>query len=224
MHFSYIQLGAMGRNPPGLFVHVLSFLSCLTFQHDLFRCNAKEYSFLHWILNGMLHCLAKLSNGNHRIYWFFDYLIVKKNSQKETKKTLTIVLISFFLIFLVWLNPVARFRVIEEPRITIYHADRTVTNWNSVSYRLLEWEGSWSVIRSNWLAGVGTGGWKIALDNFYAHYNSSTVGLEHNAHNQYLQTWMENGILGLIRFLCMFMDRPFSIACRPKLYIVYSYL
>ncbi len=39
------------------------------------------------------------------------------------------------------------------------------------------------------------------MDNFYAHYNYSTIGLEHNAHNQYLQVWMESGIFGLIAFL-----------------------
>jgi O-antigen ligase len=39
------------------------------------------------------------------------------------------------------------------------------------------------------------------MSDFYSHYNKSTVGLEHNAHNQYLQTWMENGLPGLMLFL-----------------------
>jgi O-antigen ligase len=134
------------------------------------------------------------------------YLVFKKIQKRKVTQILPIVSGSAFLVFLLWLNPVTRFRVIEEPLITTYQADRSVTNWNSVSFRLLEWKGSWSVIRSNWIAGVGTGGGKLAMENFYKHYNNSTIGLEHNAHNQYLQTWMESGLTGLFVFLsCVFM-------------------
>jgi hypothetical protein len=74
-----------------------------------------------------------------------------------------------------------------------------------VNYRLLEWEGSWSIIRDNPLFGVGTSGWKIAMSKFYSSYNSSTSGLMYNSHNQFLQTWMENGILALVVFaFCLF--------------------
>jgi O-antigen ligase len=128
------------------------------------------------------------------------YLVVKKMQERKKGKIILIISCCFILGIFLWLNPVARFRVIEEPRMTNYQADRTVTNWNSVSFRLLEWEGGWSVISANWFSGVGTGGWKLAMDNFYAHYNNSTIGLEHNAHNEYLQTWMENGLLGLFTF------------------------
>ncbi|HCW06623.1 MAG TPA: hypothetical protein DGG95_04570, partial [Cytophagales bacterium] len=54
-------------------------------------------------------------------------------------------------------------------------------------------------------AGVGTGAGTNAMIDFYSRFNQSTVGLTHNSHNQYLQTWMESGIVGLIAFLfCLF--------------------
>jgi len=73
---------------------------------------------------------------------------------------------------------------------TSYQANQAVTNWNSVSYRLAGVGGQLVSDTGHWFSGCRTGGGKSAMDNFYAHYNSSTIGLEHNAHDQYLQTWM----------------------------------
>jgi O-antigen ligase len=205
MHFSYIQLAQwVGLHPAYLSMYLVF---CLVLLFTTTYSDATQRN-IHFFIGILMACAIALLSSRMAIIAFIGssiYLTIRKILREETKKTLVILLMSVFLIFFVWLNPVTRFRVIEEPKMTNYQADRTVTDWNSVSFRLLEWEGSWSVIRSNWLMGVGTGGWKIALDKFYANYNRSTIGLEHNSHNQYLQTWMENGLLGLFAFLtCLY--------------------
>jgi len=129
------------------------------------------------------------------------YIVLKKIQEKQFKVYMPIILSSVLLGLLLWLIPVARFRLIEEPMITKYKANTTVMDWNSVSYRLLEWQGSWAVIKANWLAGVGTGGNGKAMVHFFDHYNKSTAGLDLNAHNEYLQVWTESGLPGIFTFL-----------------------
>jgi O-antigen ligase len=83
----------------------------------------------------------------------------------------------------------------------------------------VEWQGSWSVIRDHLFFGVGTSGWKVALLNFYSNYNSSVAGQMLNSHNQFLQVWMENGILALIVFLfCVF---GFVFRSTDRKYVVF---
>ncbi|MFM8913611.1 MAG: O-antigen ligase family protein, partial [Flammeovirgaceae bacterium] len=64
--------------------------------------------------------------------------------------------------------------------------------------------------------GVGTGDYEDALNQYYrshqmAHFADSNL----NAHNQYLQLMLSNGILGLLAFLVM-MVRPLYLATTAK--------
>ena len=107
---------------------------------------------------------------------------------------------------MIWLNPVTRFRVIQEPRATGLKIHHQVTQWNSVNLRLLEWQASWDIIKKSWFAGVGTGDGQDALKSYYASFNASTMDMDYNSHNQYLQTIIELGVMGLISLLlCFFL-------------------
>ncbi len=205
MHFSYVQLSQWGRIHPAYFSMYLVFCLVILFvERDLFQ----DRKWLHSIIGILMICfIALLSTRMAVIAFVFValYFGVIKIRQSQFKPAFQILCVVLFLGFLLWLNPVARFRVIEEPMKTEYTAQTTVTQWNSVSYRLLEWQGSWSIIKNHFLFGVGTCGWKVAMNNFYSNYNSSTIGLNYNSHNQFLQTWMENGILALMVFaFCVF--------------------
>lgn len=204
-HFSYIQLAHWAGLHPAYLSMYLLFCLVILFTENY---KSKREMITHLILGCVIVCFLALLATRMAILSFIGiavYFSFKKAQEKKFKLVLLVTSFSIFIALLLWLNPVARFRVLEEPMITTYQADKSVTNWNSVNYRLLEWEGSWSTIRKNWLFGVGTGDGKQAMDNFYSQYNSTTVGLIHNAHNQYLQTWMESGVIGLIVFLvCLF--------------------
>ncbi len=201
MYFSYIQLASwMGIHPGYLSMYLVFCLVILFTESYHSRMEQRIHVFIGLVIVGFLILLAT----RMAIVAFICssvYLSIKKTQEKQIKAILPLLSVVLIGIILAWLNPVAKFRLIEEPMGTTYHLDRGITNWNSVSFRLLEWQGSWSVIRAHWFAGVGKGGGKNALDNFYAHYNSSTVDLGLNAHNQYLQTWMESGLLGALTFL-----------------------
>ncbi len=216
MHFTYIQFGYWADFHPAYLSMYLVFCLVILLTENYREGWERSIHILIGLL--MVFCLALLASRMAIIAFTGAaiYLGLKKIQERHRWTFVLIVSFSFILAAFLWVNPVARFRLVEEPMITTYQSNQSVTNWNSVSYRLLEWEGSWSVIRAHWFGGVGTGGGKRAMADFYAHYNSSTVGLALNAHNQYLQTWMESGFTRVIRFFTLLGGGPFTIAKDPS--------
>lgn len=76
-------------------------------------------------------------------------------------------------------------------------------NWNGVALREAIWRCAWDAIRQEFWFGYGTGDSQAALQNAYekrmfyfaSRYNTF------NTHNQYLQTWVGHGALGLTVWL-----------------------
>lgn len=77
--------------------------------------------------------------------------------------------------------------------------------FNGLTIRLAEWEGVFSALEGHWWLGHGTGAGQIALREAYQKIGFQ-VGLERdfNAHNQYLETWLHNGLIGLLLLLAVF--------------------
>ncbi len=79
-------------------------------------------------------------------------------------------------------------------------------HWGGKSIRLAIWKCSEDIIKKHWLSGVGTGDVQDSLQAAYAnrkfyfasHYN------KYNAHNQYIEMWLANGLPGLVIYiLCL---------------------
>lgn len=201
MYFSYIQLLRWADLHPAYFSMYLVFCLTILFTE---RGNSKAELILNFVIGAVIAGFVAMLASRAAIIALFLSLVflVFRNKSMPTFQVTTVAVIFGLLL---WFNPVARFRVVEEPLTTTYKVDPSVAQWNSVSYRLLEWQGSLSIISSHLLFGVGTSGWKSAMNNFYANFNSSTAGLTYNSHNQFLQTWMENGFFGLIALsFCIF--------------------
>lgn len=108
------------------------------------------------------------------------------------------------LVAIIWMNPVSRFRVMQEPLETSLNLDGTTSGWNSIRYRVVEWQAGWEAISHAWLIGAGTGDGQQQLSSFYFSHASPALALGYNAHNQYLQTGIELGITGVVVLLiCM---------------------
>lgn len=203
MHFSYIQLAKGVGMHPAYFSLYLVFSLTILFTE---KYSSRSEKVIHLMLTLLISAFTAMLATRMAIIALAIstiYLIIGKVRDRQFSTSLSIFIVVISIGLLVLLNPVARYRLIEEPLKTNYVANASVREWNSVSYRLLEWQGSWSIICDHLFFGVGTSGWKIALTNFYSSYNVS--GMMLNSHNQFLQIWMENGILTLIVFLfCVF--------------------
>lgn len=77
--------------------------------------------------------------------------------------------------------------------------------FNGLTIRLAEWKGVFTALEGHWWLGHGTGAGQAALREAYEEIGFQ-VGLEYdyNAHNQYLETWLHHGLIGLLLLLSVF--------------------
>jgi hypothetical protein len=66
--------------------------------------------------------------------------------------------------------------------------------------RMAHWQAGWLMWRSSPFTGVGAGSYNVAYDNFYVAPWSISQG---HAHNYYIHTLAESGILGLLAYLLL---------------------
>jgi hypothetical protein len=202
--FSYIQLVHHVGLHPTYFSMYLAFCLVILLSE---KFQTPKDRLIHLVIGLVIGAFITLLSSRAAILALLIavlYLGFVRLKQLRLKAIAMMIGVSSLLILFLWINPVSRFRLLEEPLTTSYQVDVTTTNWNSVNYRLLEWTASWSIIKQHFIGGVGTGGWYSSMTDFYSHFNKTTIGLEHNAHNQYLQAWMENGLPGIIAFvLCL---------------------
>ncbi|HEU4716993.1 MAG TPA: O-antigen ligase family protein [Bacteroidia bacterium] len=139
----------------------------------------------------------------------------------KTKKMITgaIGLAAFYFLF--W---AATRYVVTSNNSRIFNAEYNVTHFTaqaekapeSSQMRILVWQSDWELIRSNFLAGVGSGDVVTELKKVY-HRRGITKAEEEglNAHNQYFQSWLEAGIGAFVALLAA-LAVPGLTAVRKK--------
>ena len=72
-------------------------------------------------------------------------------------------------------------------------------NGHSLFQRLIYWKNATSIIKENWLTGVGTGDIEDAINKEYAANNHGLLKeFQLRTHNQYLTIWMSVGLIGIL--------------------------
>jgi len=84
---------------------------------------------------------------------------------------------------------------------------------SSINHRYFIWQVSWEMVRSAPLVGIGYGQYQQRFGQFrdqlkeQTRFSSLNPGQQQEttlyAHNEYLHWWAENGLLGLLGFLCI---------------------
>ena len=83
-----------------------------------------------------------------------------------------------------------------------FNAPVDAEQWNGANQRLALWECGWTVIKKNIIWGTGIGDKMDELKKEYARKEFFfAVRANRNLHNNYLDTWVSMGIIGLIIFL-----------------------
>lgn len=75
---------------------------------------------------------------------------------------------------------------------------------NSTGLRIKGWRWSWAMIKENPMLGVGTGNWKVNSLKYENQVNAGYIYL-YKAHNDFMETTAETGLLGGILFLSIFV-------------------
>jgi len=82
--------------------------------------------------------------------------------------------------------------------------DKVMPHTSSMGLRLLMAHNSIELITQRPILGWGAGGFKNAYNQFVAHENIDKQEPRSNPHNQYLLTWVEAGVLGILALLYLF--------------------
>lgn len=89
---------------------------------------------------------------------------------------------------------------------TVQTATTNVSATESNAARWLVWHAGFDLLKQHWLWGVGTGDIKDVLMQEYAKRNMKGALEEKlNAHNQYLETWLAQGLLGIAWLVLIFI-------------------
>ncbi len=136
-----------------------------------------------------------------------------------------------FILFLFLLSTILLIRFVPELNARIQNAvtairatkiDKTDSESNAV--RLLVWDAAKAALIENGMFGTGTGDVKDELFKQYAH-KGYTGALEHklNAHNQFLQTGVALGFLGMVLLIAQFLV-PLYVAGKQKNYVFVAFV
>lgn len=144
-------------------------------------------------------------------------LIFWMHQQKQLWKGLLVVgSLALLGIVLFSTIPAARFRfdaLIEQIR-----------SGETANIRLDIWSSAWPSVQEKWLTGHGTGDVQAELDRVYQQVDLQPALEKHlNAHNQYLQTTLALGSLGLGVF-CFLLFQSFLAAYRTHFYLLQWFL
>ena len=139
-----------------------------------------------------------------------------------------ILLVSFLIALffaLIQLNPVSRERFSKAISPTSHYTENEHGE-GGLSLRLYQWKYSIKAIQDNLLFGTGPGDAQNVLEEVYLK-NDFKIGYDNqlNPHNQYLQTWLESGIIGLlILLICMLLPVYFAFIEKQWIYVVFIFI
>jgi O-antigen ligase len=93
---------------------------------------------------------------------------------------------------------------------------------NTINLRMIKWYSASNIITSNFLGGVGTGDGINALVEEYKKLNfKNGIDFKYNAHNQYLETTIKFGIIGLVSIILLLYN-PLRAAVKQKNFMLLS--
>jgi O-antigen ligase len=151
----------------------------------------------------------------HYIIVFFLFIILILTGGQTAFISMLFVFSFFILKFLT--EEMSRDRKLVVGSIIVMLVSMFLVSLVERNNRSLELNDSWEraalwksaiLANSNFLIGVGTGDYKVALNDYYLTHNMISFASEsYNAHNQFIQILFSNGILGLISVIIM-IGRP----------------
>ncbi len=179
---------------------------------SMFSASTKKIMLLGFFLLTIFLVAARMQIGIFMLGFAVFFLEYFRKQNKVWKGLLWGIAIIGILIGVILLTPYTRHRFSflwnTQERIVL---DKTQDhslgrNWDGVSLRFAQWTCAKELIRRNWLTGVGTGDGQDELQKIYDEYKFYFASRynRYNAHNQFFETWIALGIIGLLAWLALF--------------------
>lgn len=136
----------------------------------------------------------------------FSFFISKYLLEEKTRRTSTVALVIVFL-SLGWVGLTILLQTND-----LFSA---LQGQNDYWERLTLWNSAFSASSNIWV-GVGTGDYLTVLNEYYRSHEMSEFARKNmNAHNEFIQVYFSNGLLGLIA-LILAIGRPLYLATRHR--------
>jgi O-antigen ligase len=206
--FFYSQLTRTIDSHPTYFAYYLIFIITYGLYVLYYELSKK---FVGWAIAGLLFffTLLLLTGGQTAfisLTLVFSFFISKYALEKKgMRESLTVTLVLLLLICMV--GAMIAFRSNE-----IF---LSVSNQNDYWERMTLWK---SAINANTsvLAGVGTGDYNLVLNSYYRQHDMARFANENlNSHNQFIQSYFSNGLIGLMTLLFI-LARPLYLSIRHQ--------
>ena len=225
-----------GSNSTSLFVHRNVFagyllfvipLSCLIYFSD----STKIWKFVAAI-SFILSCTALEFSGSRggklvfllEVALIIGYLILKKDRKKFTPLIQGCIL-AVFLFFII--DFIIKGLGVDSHHTThcTYITCKRFYAWGQSLSRVLFWQGAWEIFKDHWLIGSGPLSFAMLFPKYYISVIPLLDGLAlisgnpPHAHNLFLQTASDSGLLGiglLLGFLALFYWRAYKLLLNSK--------
>lgn len=200
--FYYNLTGVVGSQPTYFAYYLISTLTYWLFAM-FYDSNWQSKQLLGMSMLLLFFFLVLLLSGGRTtlvsILLLFSFFILKYIiDEKLARRTLVMVLVGMMLV------AVLGFNVLQSHK----------SDWsNSHDYweRAILWESALDA-NPNPMLGVGTGDYKHVLNSYYQkHGLEAFAEASYNSHNQYIQIYFSNGIIGLVTLLIM-LSRPLYLS------------
>ena len=221
------------NNSTSLFVHKNIFsgylvfllpLSCLTFLYTFSR-PWKFISGITFVL--FLIALAFTGSRGGQLVGIFSLFIITgylifKNDRKTIKILVIGILISIVLYLII--DPISK-KLHESVFISSRASLVDLTEpskWMGQQWanRILFWQGGWEIFKDHWLIGSGPNSFELLFPKYYLNFNPVienqvlTSGAPPHAHNLFVQTASDSGIIGIglmLAFLAIFYMHAYKL-------------
>ncbi len=227
--FFYHQLVSLFDNN-AIYISVFSSF-CLLGNINLVRKKTKLDILIILILSIFIILLS--SKNIIAITILFQFLIITYSYKKEHNRKIIIYLALFSLISVFFIsldNPIKK-RFLVEFSFNLQDVltkDNFYTYvWTGFTLRLFQLKIGWEMLQNNdiGLLGLGLGNAQSLLTSYYEYYNLYEGFYSFNFHNQYLQTLIELGYIGLILLLLIiFYGLYFSFKRKNLLMVIFFFL
>lgn len=226
--FSYVSLSEGINIHPTYFSLYLGF--CIIFLlHQLHRVQSPVTRTGFWILASYFALFIIFLASRIMILSLsviFILVLVRSLMNKQRSVATALIIISFLFVGLLFINPVSRYRNLQEINLSTFEIGPGNTYKNAAQIRLSLW---WLSIRSlkqtNPVWGTGSGDVEKLMEQTSNQYNIANVLGSFDPHNQYLFTLLANGITGfLLLILCLGLPGYFAWAQKDYLLLGLSCL
>ncbi|MEX2231737.1 MAG: O-antigen ligase family protein [Cyclobacteriaceae bacterium] len=156
----------------------------------------------------------------------FTFVLIRTLLNKQKLLAFMVVIISAVFAFLLFLNPVSRYRSLEEINLSTFEIQPGNNYKNAAQIRVsLWWLAFMSLHDSHPLVGTGTGDVHSAMVRTSNQYQITNIINSFDPHNQYLYTLLGNGYSGFILLvLCLALPLYFAWIQQEYLLLGFSFI